>query len=171
MGLEAVVPTGLLETSKNLLLNEIWPLAANYFFNVPALSESPIDNFMLEVEDFCLDVLNANIPEGRPVTVTHFRFQEMEVYFEMSGEHRSRDIMRSITALIRENLKKDDSLIEISPTSYLVLSPGAHKDPIERRFESIYFHIHGLILDYDLDVICLEDMPGNMAEIWRAIRL
>jgi len=169
--IDGVAPAPVAEIAATIMDNEILPLARNYYFNMSDLRDPRLVDLNRAAEEPLLAVLEREIGDGRPVSLTHFRFQEMHLYFEILGEHRTREIIREIIATIRGNLKKGDYLFQLSPLSYVVLSPGARQEQIERRFESIYFQIKTLILDYDLTVATVDALPVRMYRLWEDLRV
>ena len=140
--------------------------AENVFLNSHGLREKSIQNIFFHVEKELRPLLEALLEQGTPVTLTHFLFQDLRVYFSLSGEYRSGEIMDSIQKTIKENLKNTDSIFRISPLSYIVLSPGADAAQIETRFKSIYVQIKSLVLDYHLKLFTIQRMPVRFSQIW-----
>lgn len=169
--LEGFVPDSLIESARSVLNFEILPLVRNYFRFQDLADEWSGCDLWRAVWDICHETLNQAIPEGRPVTFTHFRFQDLSLYFEVSGEHRTGDIIEEICKTIRTHTKNSDQVIRLSPLSYLAISPGARRDQIEARFQSIYFQPGMLILDYDLHVYTVDRLPVRLEEVWRELRL
>ncbi len=167
--IEGVIPAAVESMVTGILEKEIMPFATSYFFNMPVLRDNRRINVLRDVEARCTSIVEERLDQGKPVTLTHFRFQDMHVYFEMSGEHVTFEIVEKILATIRGNLKKEDILLQLSPVSYLVLSPGALEKQIATRFESIYFQINSLVLDYDLNVATVEQGPVDMEAVWKEL--
>lgn len=167
----AVVPREALTSAKAVIENDLLRYARNTYFHVPAMQERRL----IDLTEPLLADLNAAIQGGlaggKTVTVTHFRFQDMAHYFEMSGEHVAREILHSIQATIRHNLKKSDVLFALTPESYLVISPGAQGDVLHERFRTIYFQTHGLVLDYALRVVSIDRQPVRLNRIWKELGL
>ena len=108
---------------------------------------------------------------GIPVTISHFHFQEMKIYLEVTGEQQTREFLNEINRTFQRNLKKKDTVIQISPVSYLVLSPGATTRIMTERFKHIFFMIKSLILEYKLDIYTVQQLPVEIHEIIRRLKL
>ncbi len=166
---EGVAPAVLLESASRMLEMEILPPAANYFLYIPETTN--IIDIRARIENICRHTMETELRAGQPVTLTHFHFQDMRHYFEMSGERRTFEILEEIMRIIRENLKKNDSLLQISPHSYLVMSPGSAIEQIKERFHSIYFYIKSLVLEYELSLMTVDSLPIQWNEIWKKLGL
>ncbi|MCE9599429.1 MAG: hypothetical protein K8S54_15800 [Spirochaetia bacterium] len=140
--------------------------AENVFLNSQGLREKNLQNVFFNIERDTRPILEEILNTGVPVTLTHFLFQDLRVYFSLSGEYRSQEIMDSIQAVISENLKKSDRIFRISPLSYIVISPGADSKQIQSRFKSIYIQIKSLVLDYDLRLCTVNQLPIRFTQIW-----
>jgi len=140
--------------------------AENVFLNSQGLREKSLQNVFFNVERDCRPILEGMLRDGHPVTLTHFLFQDLRVYFSLSGEYRSQEIMDSIQKTIKENLKNSDHIFRLSPLSYLVVSPGADASQIKARFKGIYIQIKSLVLDYELRLCTIRNLPVRFTQIW-----
>ena len=146
-------------------------MAARYFFFKPDIqNERRIDHVEV-LQSFARQALRGYLEQGTSVAISHFRFQDLRVYFEMSGDERTRDIMHAIVSTIRSNLKQRDMLFQLSPLSYVVVSPGAEREQIERRFKTIYFQVRSLVLEYRLTVVTVDRFPLRLNELWKDLDL
>ncbi len=150
----------------NQAIDAILVHAENVFLNSHGLREKSIQNIFAPVERELRPILEGILADGTAVTLTHFLFQDMRVYFSLSGEYRSGEIMDSIQKIIRENLKGTDTIFRISPLSYIVVSPGADASQIEARFKTIYIQIKSLVLDYHLKLCTVQRLPVRFSQIW-----
>ncbi|MBI3396416.1 MAG: hypothetical protein HY042_11315 [Spirochaetia bacterium] len=166
-----VAPRHCGELTHRILETDVMTFARQFFLHVPAMRERRLIDLAGPVQEEVSNLIQAGLAEGRPVTLTHFRFQDMRVYFEMGGEHVARDMTRSIESTIHANLKKGDQLFSLSPASYLVVSPGATEDVITNRFRTIYFSTRSLILDYGLSVVTVDRQPVRLNQIWKKLGL
>lgn len=169
--LTAVFPKKIAESVSRLVEAEIIPLARHYFLYLPGLKDPQMVDLNKRIIDLCQPVAEKAAKLGQPLSITHFHFQDMSVYFEMSGERRTFEILEEIIRIIRENLKKNDFLIQLSPLSYLVFSPGARKEQILGRFRSIYFYIKSLVLEYEMHIITLESAEIDWTQVWANLRI
>lgn len=167
----AVVPRETLVSSRAVLENDLLRYARNTYFHVPAMQERRLIDLTEPLLADLSAAIQGGLAGGKTVTVTHFRFQDMTHYFEMSGEHVAREILHSIQETIRQNLKKSDLLFALTPESYLVISPGAQSDVLHERFRTIYFQTHGLVLDYTIRVVSVDRQPVRLNKIWKELGL
>ncbi|MCB1318796.1 MAG: hypothetical protein KDK34_01005, partial [Leptospiraceae bacterium] len=168
---EVILPERIRSVGVNLLDYEILPIASNYFFYYPALQNTRLVNHVTVLQRFATEIISSHVLREQSVTLTHFRFQDLSVYFERSGEHGTRDFMNGIIRTIRNNLKSTDTVYQMSPTSYVVFSPGAQKHHIQRRFKSIYFQIKSLVLEYKQFIVTIDSLPVNIEALWRELNL
>lgn len=168
---DAVAPAALVELGEALLDQELMPFAIQFCFFQSALRDQRVINQAEYLDVSARAVITESLQREKPVTLTHFRFQSLHIYFELSGEHRSREITQEIMANIHRHLKKGDALIQVTPLSYVVLSPGARRDQIVERFRRIYFQIRSLVLEYEIFLATVDRFPVRLNEIWQALRL
>ncbi len=171
LNIEVVLPAKLSKTGQNLLDHEILPFARNFFFYQPGLGDPRHIDHLDVLDQSALEILTEHVKHGRHVTVSHFKFQDLHIYLEMSGEHRTRDLMSAIIEYILSNLKYADMLVQISPLSYIVLSPGANEEQILERFKNIYFQVRSLVLEYEIHLTTVRKLPIRLPEIWRELKL
>lgn len=169
--IEGVVPASIAPITWAILEKEILPLLQNHYFHLPGFSDERKINLRQSTEKQCLKVIDEGLGRGKPVTLTHFKFQDMLIYFEMSGRHRTSEIINEMADIIRRNLKKNDYLIQLTPVSFLMISPGAREIQIQNRFNNIYFQVRGLILDYDLNLLTITEYPIEFAKIWETLKV
>ncbi len=167
----AVVPREAVVAAKAVMENDLLRYARNTYFHVPAMQERRLIDLTEPLLADLHAAIHGGIAGGKTVTITHFRFQDMTHYFEMSGEHVAREILHSIQDTIRHNLKKSDLMFALTPESYLVISPGAQMDVLHERFRTIYFQTHGLVLDYTLRVVSIDRQPVRLNKIWKDLGL
>lgn len=168
---EAVAPRSLADLGEALLDQELMPFAIQFCFFQSALRDQRVINQAEYLDVSARAVITESLQREKPVTLTHFRFQSLHIYFELSGEHRSREITQEIMANIHRHLKKGDALIQVTPLSYVVLSPGARREQIVERFRRIYFQIRSLVLEYEIFLATVDRFPVRLNEIWQALRL
>jgi hypothetical protein len=159
------IPDTLADLSEQILDALIVP-AENVFLNTQGLREKTLQNVFLSVERDLAPILEAHLQQGTTVTLTHFLFQDLRVYFSLSGEYRSGEIMDSIQKTIAGNLKKTDQIFRLSPLSYLVVCPGAEPEQLKQRFKGIYVQIRTLVLDYELRVHTVRQLPLQLNRVW-----
>lgn len=168
---EAIAPRSIADLGEALLDQELMPFAIQFCFFQSALRDQRVINQAEYLDVSARAVITESLQREKPVTLTHFRFQSLHIYFELSGEHRSREITQEIMANIHRHLKKGDALIQVTPLSYVVLSPGARREQIVERFRRIYFQIRSLVLEYEIFLATVDRFPVRLNEIWQALRL
>lgn len=161
-----VLPRSIKDLAEAALDSTLLVHAENVFLNSQGLREKNLQNVFFNIERDTKPILEEILNTGVPVTLTHFLFQDLRVYFSLSGEYRSQEIMDSIQEVISENLKKSDRIFRLSPLSYIVISPGADSQQIQARFKSIYIQIKSLVLDYDLRLCTVSQLPVRFTQIW-----
>ncbi len=166
-----ILPARLEDLARNLLDHEILPFARNLFFFTPGLGDARRVDHLAILNQRALGVLNDHLEQGQPVTISHFKFQDLHIYLEMQGEHRTREILRGIIEYIHGNLKKQDLLLQLTPLSYIMLSPGATQEQILERFRSIYFQIRSLVLEYQIHLTTVSEKPVRLSEVWKDLKL
>lgn len=166
--LAGYLPASLHDISESILDALVVP-AENVFLNTQGLREKTLQNVFLSVERDMLPLLEGYLERGTPVTLTHFLFQDLRIYFSLSGEYRSGEIMDAIERTIRENLKKTDHIFRLSPLSYIVICPGADAEQLKHRFKGIYVQIRTLVLDYELRVHTVDRLPLQLNHVWSAL--
>ncbi len=166
-----VVPDDLHSPIQKITRREILPLVAGYYSHLPSLEKRKRLDLVRNLEREIRECVREPLESGQPVTFTHFRFKDLTVFFEISGEHKSQEILEEVTRLIVENMKKTDHLFEIAPGSYLVISPDSRKDPIQKRLFRTFFQIHSLVLDYQIHQTTLHKPPLRLNELWKSLQL
>lgn len=111
------------------------------------------------------------VRRGWPITFSHFRFQNLNHYFGLLGEAGANEMIQHIGDSIRQRLKSRDLPIILSPHSYLVLSVGATEEQIYPRFQTLYFEIKSLILDYELLVRTIRTDDFSVFELFRELKI
>lgn len=164
-----VVPSDLEAPARVILDAELLPFARTYFLHAPGLHDERTVDLVQSLEADLRRLCLPHLENAVPVTFTHFRFQDMAIYFEMSGEHRSLEILAEIRAIVEQRLKSADELIMLAPGSLVVISPGARAVQMRERFNSVYFQTRSLLLDFTMEVHTLERPPIRFAELWRAL--
>ena len=171
LSVEGVAPNDIEPIVSSMLDLEMMPIARNYYFNDPGIQDHRVVDYLSQVEEQC-DVLCARTVETANVfSVSHFRFQDMSIYFEMSGEKGGGELMQAIHQVIRQNLKRSDVLFQLSPFSFLALSPGADRSQIFERLQNVYFGYKSLYMDYQLRVVTLNEHPDDWSEIWSDLKV
>lgn len=165
LSLAGYLPEPLADLSEQILDALIIP-SENVFLNTQGLREKTLQNVFLSVERDLTVILEGHLQKGTRVTLTHFLFQDLRVYFSLSGEYRSGEIMDSIQKTIADNLKKSDHIFRLSPLSYIVVCPGADPEALKQRFKSIYVQIRTLVLDYELKMHTVESLPLQLTGVW-----
>jgi hypothetical protein len=171
LSVRVVLPARLEDLARNLLDHEILPFARNLFFFTPALGDSRRIDHLAILNQRALGVLHERLDQGMHVTISHFKFQDLHIYLEMQGEHRTREILRGIIEYIHGNLKKQDLLLQLTPLSYIMISPGATQEQILERFRSIYFQIRSLVLEYQIYLTTVSEKPVQLGEVWKDLKL
>jgi hypothetical protein len=169
---QATVPASIESLCAAILHQELMPLAANYFLYDPALIDSRSVNLLQKSEEKISELIDSAFLDTELVTLSHIRFQDLRPYFEITGEYRSHEIIQEIAGILERNLKQSDILLEITPVSYLVLSPGVDNDKMLERLKSLYFSIKNLLLDYK--ITCATIRAGteiNFSKIWSDLKL
>lgn len=166
-----VVPEPIRDIADNALADEIVPFAESYFFFLPTARDIRRVDILSEAENRCHEILNDFLREGISVVLTHFRFQDMRVYFEMSGEFRSLEFMNIIDSQIRGRMGPDDIIVHLSPLSSLIFSPNVSLEEARARFESLFFQIKSLIIDYDLEFAMADSLPIRLGDLWRELKM
>ncbi len=163
---EGVVPAEIEPIAGSVLDIEIMPMARSYYFFDPGIQENRHLNFLKQVEDECNRQCRVAVSSASVFSISYFRFQDMSLYFEMSGEKAGIELMEAIQQVIHQNLKRTDTLFQLSPFSYLALSPGADRAQIFERYQNVYFGYKSLYMDYDLNVVTLNDLPEDWSTVW-----
>ncbi|MCR9143261.1 MAG: hypothetical protein NXI24_13480 [bacterium] len=171
LSVRLILPARLEDLARNLLDHEILPFARNLFFFSPGLGDSRRVDHLAVLNQQALAVLNERLEQGMIVTVSHFKFQDLHIYLEMQGEHRTREIFRGIIEYIHGNLKKQDLLLQLTPLSYIMISPGATEEQILERFRSIYFQIRSLVLEYKIHLTTVTESPVRLGQVWKDLKL
>ncbi len=164
-----VLPADLEQHARVILDAELLPFLRVYFLNLASLQDERSVDLLQEVEAHIRHLCQHHLEGHIPVTFIHFRFQDMSVYFEMSGEHRSLEILEEVQAIIEAHLKGGDELIQLAPGSLLVVAPGARAAQMRERFRGVYFQTRSLILDWKAEVHTVEQPPIRFAELWHAL--
>ena len=164
-----IVPADLEPSARIVLDAEILPFLRAYFLNLPALQDERTVDLVQELENHLRRFCQPHLESQLPVTFIHFQFQDMAIYFEMSGEHRSLEILEEVNEIIVAHLKSGDELIQLAPGSVLVVAPGARAAQMRERFRGVYFQTRSLILDCKSEVLTLESPPIRFAELWRLL--
>ncbi|MEQ9366811.1 MAG: hypothetical protein RIF32_21405 [Leptospirales bacterium] len=171
LSVRLILPARLEDLARNLLDHEILPFARNLFFFSPGMGEARRIDHLAILNQQALAVLNERLEQGMQVTISHFKFQDLHIYLEMQGEHRTREILRGIIDYIHGNLKKQDLLLQLTPLSYIMISPGATQEQILERFRSIYFQIRSLVLEYQIHLTTVSETPVRLGEVWKDLKL
>ena len=164
-----IVPSDLEPAARIILDAELLPFMRAYFLNLPALQDERTVDLVQELENHLRHFCQPHLESQLPVTFIHFRFQDMAVYFEMSGEHRSLEILEEVNEIIVAHLKAGDELIQLAPGSILVVAPGARAVQMRERFRGVYFQTRSLILDCKSEIHTIESPPIRFAELWRLL--
>lgn len=166
-----VAPASLTGVVENLLDHEIVPFARNLFFHHPALGDPRRIDHLAVMNQRALAVLAEHLEQGSAVTLSHFQFQDLHIYLEMQGEHRTREILRGIIDYIHGNLKSEDTLVQLTPRSYIMISPGATQEQILDRFRNIYFQIRSVVLEYRIHLTTISEGPVQLSAVWKELKL
>lgn len=144
---------------RKILLNDILFLETNIY--------DYIENTIEYIEKKSKPYLEKNIP----VTLTHFKFENLEKYIDYLGNTGIYYFILEIDKSIKSKLKKRDILIILSYNSFLVMSIGARKEIIFERFKNVYIEIKSLVLDYHLYIENLLSPEDSIKEIFHKLKI
>jgi hypothetical protein len=170
-GLEVsgLVPSSIREISNHFLMREIVPFIDGYFAHSPVIvAGKGIDLYAVfkqELESLIKSATEVN----QLVTITHLKFQEMFIFFELLGKFRSKEIIAEIIENIRTHLKRIDAIFVLSPFSYLIVSPGADEDLIQKRFQGIYFQSSSIVMDYQISTRTIREEAWSTEDLWKEL--
>lgn len=150
---------------------ELLRFASDFLFHDPSRRDPRMLDLAAGFELSCRAIIAHSLENGKPVTLAHFEFPGLAQYMELAGEARSRSLMQEIIDSIRQRLKKDDYLVQPGPGAYVTLLPGATVEQIHDRFQTIYFHIKNLVLDYRLHLTTVDRLPIELHTIWKELQL
>jgi hypothetical protein len=93
----------------------------------------------------------------------------MFIFFELLGKFRSKEIIAEIIENIRTHLKRIDAIFVLSPFSYLIVSPGADEDLIQKRFQGIYFQSSSIVMDYQISTRTIREEAWSTEDLWKEL--
>lgn len=121
MLVDLVVLHPLRRMCANLLDYELQPLLRSYYQNQPAVLSRGIYDQVAIIQRLTRDILRQEINNQRPVTLSHFKFQELHIYLEHTGEHATPELLNGIQIRLHGILKQTDTIYQLSPISYIVV--------------------------------------------------
>lgn len=170
--LKAILPCDLENLAEILLSKDIMPFLRNYYAYQPSLKEQRFEDiFQKNAEEKIREIVHQSLSHKTNVCFTHIRFQDIRIYLEIMGEHKSLDTVDMIHNLIKNNVKEKDSVFVLSPVSYLIVSPNAESKAISDRFAGFYFQISRIIIDYDLFQAVIEKEPEDYFALWQELKI
>lgn len=155
----------------NLIDYELYPIVESWYFNQPPLQQDNTLNQAAVLHRIFSDIIPPVLGTGVPVTISHFHFQELKIYLEVTGEQQSRDFFHELMKVFKKNLKQSDLVFQLTPVSYIVISPGATRRIMTDRFKHIFFMIKSLVLEYKLNIITIQKLPVVMNDIWKELNI
>ncbi|MCB1173049.1 MAG: hypothetical protein KDK39_05775 [Leptospiraceae bacterium] len=155
----------------NLLDYELLPMIQNWFLEQPQYSQQQFIDHNRILHRILQDLIVPQLGSGVPVTLSYFRFQQLTTYLEAAGEKQSGELLQELLHLFHRNLKQSDTVVQITPIHYLVVSPGATTHIMRERFKHIFFTIKSLVLEYKLEIHTIQDLPVRMNDIWKNLNI
>ena len=169
--IKGYVPTKIHAISKKITEMDILPFCKNVYFFMPSLNDERKMDVFSPLENHLKQIIQKGLEEYPTVCFSHFRFRSLHVFFEFLGQQNSAEITEKILALLNTNFKKIDYIFQLSPLSYLVVSPGISGRSIKNRFQGIYFQVRSIIIDYKLMTTDFHSNPASFAETWEELEI
>ncbi|MBW7858694.1 MAG: hypothetical protein H3C43_10485 [Leptonema sp. (in: Bacteria)] len=154
-----------------ILSSEILPLVRRLLLYDTSVPGRGWIDFLQNLESFVNRRSRKLIENGVPASFVHFRFHNLNRYFDLLGEAGADEMITHIEQIIRDNLVDSEMSIVLSPHSVLVLSPGSTKEQLYERFQALYFEIKSLVLDYELLIHTITDQQFSLFDVLRELKI
>ena len=169
--IRGTVSSGIEGIAKKITEMDIIPFCKNMYFFTPSLNDEKKLDIYTPLKNHLSQILDQGLEEYSSVCFSHFRFRSLHVFFEFLGQQNSTEMTDKIMELLNKYFKNSDSIFQLSPVSYLVISPGITSRKIQNRFQGIYFQVRSIILDYELFTSDYDTKPASYAEIWEELKI
>ena len=148
LSFEATVPATIESLCSAILTQELIPFISNYYLYAPFLMEDRFIDLHTETWQKIEDLLDSALMQTSVATLSHVRIQDLRPYFTASGEYSSAEMIEEIKRILERNLKQSDVLFELSPFSFVLLSPGVQKEKILERLGRLQFSVRNMPIDF-----------------------
>ncbi len=164
--INVIFPEKSTKIIEELFRKEFFPFIRKTILNHLHYIETNYFDFVGNTIQFIQKRIRPYLQKNIPVTITHFKFENLSNYLENSGNYAIFDFIMEIDKYLRSKLKKRDLLIIFSYDSYLVLSINAKKEVIFERFNNLYIEIKNIVLDYHFFIETLYSENDSLYEIF-----
>ncbi|MBE7437912.1 MAG: hypothetical protein HS115_05585 [Spirochaetales bacterium] len=155
LSFEATVPASIESLCSAILSQELIPFISNYYLYAPSLMEDRFIDMYTETWQKIGDLLDSALQQTSVATLSHVRIQDLRPYFTASGEYSSAEMIEEIKRILERNLKQSDVLFELSPFSFVLLSPGVHKEKILERLNRLQFSVRNMPIDFRIFAVTI----------------
>lgn len=83
--------------------------------------------------------------------LTVFEFEDLKLYSERMGEQFTTQVLVEISKIIRNHLKRNDLLYNISRKIFIAYLPDCDEAGARKRFENLFFKIEPLIIRFQVN--------------------
>ena len=166
-----LVPSDVFGISRKITEMDILPFCRNYYFFSPGYRDERKLDLYEPLEDHITSVIHKSLKLNENICISHFKFQKMNIYFSTLGEHRTREATHDITTSLNKYFKTTDTIVQLSPHSYIVISPGITGQQLKKRFQGIYFQTRSIIFDYELITYNITQTPVLYERIWEELKI
>ncbi len=167
----AIYPSKSEKMIGEIFAKEFFPFVRKMVLNDIISIRSNIYDYLENTIEFIEKKSRIYLEKNIPVTLTHFKFENLARYLRYLGNIGSYNFILEIDSYIRSRLKKRDILIILSYNSFLVMSIGARKEIIFERFKDVYIEIKGLVLDYHIYIESLLKPDDSVKEIIQKLNI
>ncbi|MCX8000258.1 MAG: diguanylate cyclase [Leptospiraceae bacterium] len=145
-----VIPSNLDNSAKRF--REIFELIRNTYLYEPTKQES---NFVPLYTKFIRHLIKkiSKYPYQKKAingVIAIFKFEDLKIYSEKMGEQFTKHVLIEIAKIIRQNLKRNDILYNISRKIFIAYLPDCNEEVAHKRFENLFFRIEPLIIRFQI---------------------
>jgi hypothetical protein len=167
----AIFPSKSEKMIGEIFAKEFFPFVRKMVLNDILFLKRNIYDYLENTIEFIEKKSKIYLEKNIPVTLTHFKFENLDRYLCYLGNIGSYNFILEIDSYIRSRLKKRDILIILSYNSFLVMSIGARKEIISERFKDVYIEIKSLVLDYHIYIESLLTLDDSVKEILQKLKI
>lgn len=145
-----VVPSSLDNHSKRF--REIFELVRNTYLYEPTKQESNFIPLYTKFIRHLIKKINEYPYQNKTINgvLAMFKFEDLKVYSERMGEQFTKQVLSEIAKIIRQNLKRNDLLYNISRKIFIAYLPDCSEEVARKRFENLFFKIDPLIIRFQI---------------------
>lgn len=170
MEIWVLFPVELAEPIELLLKREIVPFIVHYYADYTPLKQRMRCDRVGTLKRLLQWMAAPLIEQGTSLLIFHYKFQELPSILELLGERRTSQLLQQIRARLRQLAGEEHRIISADPISYLLLIAGEKMEDIG-QFEAAQFNFELLSLQYELFCTAITDLPIEICQIYRDLKL